>query len=238
MCASSLGVWKERPHAERCVLLTKRRRYGTPPLSQQEAFPMMTQETEFLKAQQQFQRLCELMREAGRKGWRVDEIERRAKPELMRLGLEFLTGHVEGQGTGDAGPEVTCEQRTLRRSEELHARRYVSIFGEIRISRYVYAVREGQKAEYVPLDACLGLPAGENSYLLEEWQQRLCVKDAFGQSVEDLKAILGQGVSVRTAEGMNRSMAEYAEEYRVTQPLPPLRKRRNCWWPRETERAW
>jgi len=182
---------------------------------------MMTQETEFLKAQQQFQRLCELMREAGRKGWRLDEIERRAKPELMRLGLEFLTGHVECQGTGDAGPEVTCEQRTLRRSEELHARRYVSIFGEISISRYVYAVREGQKAEYVPLDACLGLPAGENSYLLEEWQQRLCVKDAFGQSVEDLKAILGQGVSVGTAEGMNRSMAEYAEEYRVTQPLPP-----------------
>ena len=82
-------------------------------------------------------------------------------------------------------------------------------------------MREGQKAEYVPLDAGLGLPAGENSYLLEEWQQRLCVKDAFGQSVEDLKAILGQGVSVRTAEGMNRSMAEYAEAYRVTQPLPP-----------------
>jgi hypothetical protein len=182
---------------------------------------MMTQETEFLKAQQQFQRLCDLMRQASREGWRLDEIERRAMPELMRLGLEFLTGHVERQGTGDAGREVTYDNRTLRRSEELHSRRYLSIFGELRIDRYVYAVREGQKAEYVPLDARLGLPAGENSYVLEEWQQRLCVKDAFGQSVEDLKAILGQGVSVRTAEGMNRSMAEYAEGYRVTQPLPP-----------------
>jgi len=182
---------------------------------------MMTQETEFLKAQQQFQRLCDLMRQASREGWRLDEIERRAMPELMRLGLDFLTGHVERQGTGDAGPEVTHDNRTLRRSKELHSRRYLSIFGELLIGRYVYAVREGQKAEYVPLDARLGLPAGENSYVLEEWQQRLCVKDAFGQSVEDLKAILGQGVSVRTAEGMNRSMAEYAEAYRVTQPLPP-----------------
>lgn len=182
---------------------------------------MMTQETEFLKAQQQFQRLCELMREASRKGWRLDEIERRVMPELMRLGLEFLTGHVEGQGTGDAGPEVTHDSRTLHRSAKLHARRYLSIFGEMPVTRYVYAVREGQKAEYVPLDARLGLPAGENSYVLEEWQQRLCVKDAFGQSVEDLKAILGQGVSVRTAEGMNRSMAEHAEAYRLTQPLPP-----------------
>jgi len=182
---------------------------------------MMTQETDFLKARQQFQRLCDLMRQAGREGWRLDEIERQAMPELMRLGLEFLTGHVESQGDGDVGPEVTHDHRTLRRSEEPHARRYLSIFGEMSIPRYVYALREGQKAECVPLDARLGLPAGENSYVLEEWQQRLCVKDAFGQSVEDLKAILGQGVSVRTAEGMNRSMAEHADSYRVTQPLPP-----------------
>ena len=182
---------------------------------------MMTQETDFLKARQQFERLCDLMRQAGREGWRVDQIERQAMPELMRLGLEFLTGHVESQGDGDVGPNVMYDNRTLRRSEEPHARRYLSIFGEMSIPRYVYALRAGQKAEYVPLDARLGLPAGENSYVLEEWQQRLCVKDAFGQSVEDLKAILGQGVSVRTAEGMNRSMAEYAETYRVTQPLPP-----------------
>lgn len=183
---------------------------------------MMTQETEFLKAQQQFQHLCDLLRQAGREGWRLDEIERRAMPELMKLGQEFLIGHVESQGNGDVGPDVTYDNRTLRRSEEPHLRRYLSIFGELWISRYIYAVREGQKAEYVPLDARLGLPAGENSYVLEEWQQRLCVKDAFGQSVEDLKAILGQGVSVRTAEGMNRSMAEHADAYRVAQPLPPV----------------
>jgi hypothetical protein len=182
---------------------------------------MMTQETDFLKARQQFQRLCDLMRQAGREGWRLDEIEQRAMSELMRLGLEFLTGHVESHGDGNVGSAVTHDGRTLRRSQEPHARRYLSIFGELSISRYTYALREGQKAEYVPLDARLGLPAGENSYVLEEWQQRLCVKDAFGQSVEDLKAILGHGVSVRTAEGMNRSMAEHAEAYRVTQPLPP-----------------
>ena len=182
---------------------------------------MMAQEMEFLKAQQQYQHVCDLVRQAGREGWRLDEIERRVMPELMQLGREFLLGHIESQGNGDVGPCVTHDERTLHRSKELHARRYLSIFGELQIPRYVYAVREGQKAEYVPLDARLGLPAGENSYVLEEWQQRLCVKDAFGQSVEDLKAILGQGVSVRTAEDMNRHMADYAEAYRVAQPLPP-----------------
>ena len=39
--------------------------------------------------------------------------------------------------------------------------------------------------------------------------------------MEDWKAILGQGVSVGTAEFMNRSRAEQAQAYRVMQPLPP-----------------
>ena len=182
---------------------------------------MMTQEQDFLKARQQFDRLCELVRQAGREGWRMDEMERELMPRLMWLGREFLEGHVQAQGKGDVGPTVTSDDRTLRRSEELHSRRYLSAFGELMIERYVYALREGQKAEYVPLDARLGLPAGENSYLLEDWQQRLCVKDSFGESVDDLKAILGHGVSVRTAEGMNRSMAAHAEGYRMAQPLPP-----------------
>lgn len=182
---------------------------------------MMTQETQFLKAQQQFQRLYDLMRQAGREGWRMDEIERKAMPELMRLGLEFLVGHVESQGQGDEGATVTDGERTLRRSDDLHTRRYLSIFGEVPIPRYIYAMRAGQEAEYVPLDARLGLPAGEISYVLEEWQERLCVKTAFGRSVEDLKAILGHGVSVGTAEDMNRNMAEYAGAYHLAQPIPP-----------------
>lgn len=181
---------------------------------------MMAQEKQFLKSQEQFKTLCEFVLQAGRDGLRMDEIERQLMPGLMLLGRRFLEEHVEAQGDGDVGPSVSGDDRTLRRSQEPHARRYLSIFGELTISRYVYLVREGQKAEFVPLDARLGLPAGENSYLLEEWQQRLCVKDAFGESVDDLKAILGTGVSVRTAEEMNHRMAEYVPKYRVSQPVP------------------
>ena len=51
--------------------------------------------------------------------------------------------------------------------------------------------------------------------------QRLCVKEAYGESVKDLRAWLGTTVSVRTAEGMNREMAEYSEGYRLSQGTPP-----------------
>ena len=182
---------------------------------------MMAQEKQFLKSQEQFGKLCELVLMAGREGRRMDEIEEQLMPGLMLLGRRFLEEHVTAQGDGDVGPTVAGEKGTLRRSQEPHGRRYLSIFGELMIDRYLYFAREGQKAEYVPLDARLGLPGGENSYLLEQWQQRLCVKDAFGESVDDLKAILGTGVSVRTAEEMNQRMAEYVPEYRASQPVPP-----------------
>ncbi len=182
---------------------------------------MMVQEKQFLKTKEQFRKLCEWVLQASRQGLRMDEIEGQLMPGLMLLGRQFLEEHVTAQGNGDVGATVISDGGTLQRSQEPHARRYLSIFGEVMIDRYVYAAREGQKAEYVPLDARLALPRGENSYLLEQWQQRLCVKDAFGESVNDLKAILGTGVSVRTAEEMNQRMAEYVPEFRVSQPVPP-----------------
>jgi hypothetical protein len=104
---------------------------------------------------------------------------------------------------------------------ERHSRRYVSIFGELTITRWVYGTREGQKVEFVPLDALLALPGGDFSYVLEDWQQRLCVKESFGEATGDLKELLGVAPSVRAAEVMNRQMAAYAPSFREHAPPPP-----------------
>jgi hypothetical protein len=88
------------------------------------------------------------------------------------------------------------------------------------ISRRVYGTREGQAIGWSPLDAALGLPAGENSYVLEDWLQRLCIQEAFGESVESLRAWLGTTVSVRTAEHMSREMSEYVDGFRG-EAVPP-----------------
>jgi len=104
----------------------------------------------------------------------------------------------------------------LTRSETPQTRRYLSIFGELSISRYVYSSGSKKRIEYSPLDAPLGLPAGEISYVLEDFQQRLCVQTPYGKSTEDLKAILGTGVVVGTAEHMTQEMGEFAEAYRLS----------------------
>ena len=178
-------------------------------------------ELELCKAQAQFQKMCEFLRQAADEGQRLDQVERGLFPQAMEMCLRMLQAFVEAHGDGDEGPELAHAGRTLRRLEQPHDKRYLSIFGELLISRYVYGTREGQTQECKPLDAALGLPEGDNSYVLEDWLQRLCVKEAYGAAVEDLRAWLGTTVSVRTAEGMNRDMAQYSEGYRLSQGLPP-----------------
>jgi hypothetical protein len=183
---------------------------------------IMSQERSFLKAQTQLKAMCDLMVEAGKEQRRIDEVERDLFAQLLSLGQTLLQAFVNQAGHGDAGRSLTTEDgQSLRRLNGRRPRRYLSIFGEIDIERWVYACREGQKIECVPLDAQLGLPAGDFSYVLEDWLQRMCVKEAFGESVASLRELLNVAPSERAAELMNQRMSEYAEAFRQTQPAPP-----------------
>lgn len=184
---------------------------------------MMSKEQALHKAERHLSQLVKMVGRAIREGWRVDEFERASFTELLDLGFELLTAFVAAQGSGDEGPQVQREDRTLQRLEQRHERRYVSIYGPLQIPRWVYGTREGQKIEHVPLDAQLGLPAGEISYVLEDWLERMCVKDAYRDSVDSLVELLGMHtkVSVETAEKHTREMAEHAASFRASQPIPP-----------------
>ncbi len=177
-------------------------------------------EIDCLKAQEQFEKMCQFVRQAGEQGQRIDQVERGLFPQAMEMCLQMLRAFVAAHGDGDEGAQIEREDHILQQLEKPHEKRYLSIFGELIISRWVYGTREGQAVEWVPLDAALGLPAGENSYVLEDWLERLCVKEAYGEAVADLRAWLGTTVSVRTAERINRDMADYSESYRLNQGMP------------------
>jgi len=152
-----------------------------------------THEEFVLKARQQFDALLALVEEA--KGQRI-------------------------QGTGDAGPALDTAAGTWKRLENLHPRRYVSIFGELTIERTVYGTREKQKIQAVPLDAQLGLPDGDFSYLLQGWLQERCLDTDYAGSIQGLAAILRVNPSVRSVEHMTRQMAGNVPDFQAQQPLP------------------
>ena len=181
---------------------------------------IVTQEKAFLKSQAQLNAMIEWVREAESKDLRVDDVERTLFYHLLEIGLSLLQAHVAAAGDGDQGKSLEHEGCTLQRLKKPHARRYLSVFGELKIQRRVYAVREGQAIERAPLDEQLGLPQSDFSYVLEDWLQRFCVKESMSEAAESLHTLLRLKPSVASIERMNQRMASFAEAY-VWQHAPP-----------------
>jgi hypothetical protein len=182
---------------------------------------IMAQERMILKGKVQLEEMAAFVRQAAKDGRTIDQVERDLWPTLLALGRTMLAVYVEGVGPGDVGETLAHEGRELKRLEAMHARRYVSVFGELMLQRYVYGSRETQKHEVIPTDAVLGLPEGEFSDLLAEWDQAFCVQGSYQSSRQTVQRILGLGQSVRSLEQMSLTMAESVEAYRESQPAPP-----------------
>jgi hypothetical protein len=159
---------------------------------------------------------------------RLDQIEKSLFRGLLELGKSLLQDSVDEVADEEerAAPESLPGDRrageagiALQRVERT-PRRLVTVFGELHIRGPVYAVRRKQKIQRAPVDERLALPAGEFSYLFEDWAQRMVVKDAFAEAAASLHELLGIDVSVRSLEGMNRRMAADVEAFREQQPAP------------------
>jgi hypothetical protein len=169
--------------------------------------------------------LLAFVQTAAEQGQPVHEVERGIWQRLLGLGHQALGLFFDRQGDGDLGPTLQLpDGRTAQRLEQRHPKDYRSVFGAFRLQRAVYGSREGQKIDLVPLDARLQLPAGDYSYLLQEWDQLLGVEQAFGRVAQTLGAILGLKQSVDSLEQQNRHLAEHVAAFREAQPQPPARE--------------
>jgi hypothetical protein len=165
--------------------------------------------------------LFDLVRSAARNGTPAHRVELSIWLILLALGRSAFGQFLDLLGSGDLGPTVELpDASTATRLPELHSRRYVSIFGLFQLLRTVYGSREGQKIDFVPLDNRLELPESDFSYLLQDWDQSLCVEQAFAQVKGTIARILGLNQSVDSLERMNADMAEPVASFRDNQPAP------------------
>lgn len=170
---------------------------------------------------EEFVELDKFVRESAQKGVPVHEVERGLWSRLLDIGHKALGQFFRMHGDGDMGEAVTMpDGEAVSRLEGVHERRYVSIFGEFHLQRVVYGSRDKQKIEFVPLDNRLQLPASAFSYVLQDWDQGLCVEQAFGQASATIQRILGLKQSVDSLERANQEMAEGVTTFMLTRPQP------------------
>jgi len=181
---------------------------------------IVLKEMDILKAKAEFDGILAMIEKAAQEGTRIDLVEQDLWTRLLRLGLATLRGFVHAQGTGDLGPAFSYEGGDLQRLSGLYKRRYVSVFGELRISRTAYGSRPTQKLEVLPLDSRLGLPDSDFSNLLQDWDQSFCVQGSYDQSRQSVQRILGLGQTVGSLERMSQTMAQDVSGFFEQQPAP------------------
>jgi hypothetical protein len=182
---------------------------------------MIAQEESLVKMETAFREVMRFVKQSREsQEIRLDEVERGLFDRLLVIGHNGLETVIAAAGDGNHGKTAEYQGKMLQRSEEKKTKPYRSIFGVLSVERYVYASGPKKKVEWAPVDARLGLPAGEQSYVLEDWMQRVCVKESFEEGVGSLRDLLGVKTSVRAAEVMNRTMAEHADSFSETEAAP------------------
>lgn len=166
--------------------------------------------------------IVDLLTASLAEGRPVHVVEESLWDVALQIGRRSLQTFFDAHGTGDVGATVTLpDGRAAQRLEELHTRRYVSIFGVYTLARTVYGSREGQALEFVPFDNRLQLPACAFSYVLQDWDQSLAVEQPFGQVSQTMERMLRLKQSVDSLEGVNRQQAQDVAMFRDLQGSPP-----------------
>ena len=171
-------------------------------------------EDRFCKVAKVFLKMLKKLERAARRGDAVHEVEETTWFGAIEMCREMIAGHIQTQGEEIPRPEmIEHEGKKLHRLPERRMRPYVSAFGPTPFRRDVYAARETQRQEVVPLDAKLGMPEGNTSYLLQKWSGTKCVKQSYQESRATLLEILGFAPSVNCLQDMVARAAEHAEVY-------------------------
>jgi hypothetical protein len=171
-------------------------------------------EDRFCKAAKAFSAVLNKLQGSAERGEAVHVVEELTWSGLIEMGREMIVGYIRKQDEEIPRPDmIEHEGKRLRRLPERRVREYVSAFGPTPFARDVYAARETQRQEVVPLDAKLGMPESDTSYLLQKWSGTQFVKESYKESRVTLEGILGFAPSVNCLEDMAAQASEHAELY-------------------------
>jgi hypothetical protein len=164
-----------------------------------------------------FWTLVERLRAAADQQRPIHQVEETIFRQLLLMGHSLLEAFVAASGNGDLGPTLTIPNerpsqpaRVLPRLDQQRSRPYLSIFGEIPVTRTCYG---HGRVEAAPLDARLHLPRRQYSYLFQQWLGAFVIDDAHAEAIKKLQTILGLGLSVKASEDLNREQADDVAAY-------------------------
>jgi hypothetical protein len=155
-----------------------------------------------------FRQILTEIQEGSRK--EAHEMEALIFKRLLELGLFLLNVFFVTHNQGNYGETIKTEKGIAKRGR-VTERSYFSVFGKLRIVRYLY--HRGSES-FAPLDSILNLPKRCYSYFLSEMVSILDIKGAYEEGVLFFKRFFSLTLSVAAAETIAKeSSQEYGGYY-------------------------
>lgn len=128
---------------------------------------------------------------------------------LMELGFLLMQLFFFKQNQGNYGEIIKTDIGIAKRGR-VNERTYFSIFGKLKIGRYIYHI--GSES-FAPLDVLLNLPKRCYSYFLSEIVNLLDIKGSYAEGVMFLKKFFNITVSVAAAETISDESSDCYDDY-------------------------
>ena len=148
------------------------------------------------------------------------QMERALWQQLLKLGGRLMQLFFEASSQAAQRDEAYTEEGQPIPYHSDRKRKYVSIFGELHISRpYFYRTEVGKK---IPLDAALGLGSDCYSDFLREIHEEMSMYVPYEKTEQLLSRLLGMHLSKRALQHFVITDAVDVESYYEQQPAPEL----------------
>lgn len=141
----------------------------------------------------------------------IQKVEKHILAELIKVGRDLMKVYIKKRGNGYVGEEIVIADGRKLSYQGERTRQYLSIFGELEISRAYYWATG--TVGYHPLDKELNLPKEKYSYLFQEWGLQGASKEAFDQAQEFLSQIFQIEIPKRSLQKQAVEVAETVEEF-------------------------
>lgn len=149
----------------------------------------------------------------------LHHVELRIFRFLLALGLCLLKEVLARHGIGKSTTPIHDTNGDVLYYHSVKSRRYLSIFGLIKINRAYYRDKNGNG--FYPLDARLNLPSRRYSYLLQQWTQSEIAETTYDHATGGLSDLLGIGVWKRGQEDVARECTDGLRPFYDQKSPPP-----------------
>lgn len=140
----------------------------------------------------------------------LHEVEHSIFKQLLVMGKALLCQFLQKKTTKNKTPFITKDNEVFR-LHSLKKRNYLSIFGDIEITR-PYFWKPGSSG-VIPMDVELNMPKHHHSYLLDKWIQHRVTEEPYKEAIDSICDLLDQKISKRLVQQITDQASQNVEEY-------------------------